>query len=75
MVGTNEKAIVEATVELLENASSYARMARSVNPYGDGQASQRIVKAIFDASNISVLGLGASPATEELVLESQASGS
>jgi UDP-N-acetylglucosamine 2-epimerase (non-hydrolysing) len=74
LVGTNENEIVKAAAELLEDPSAYGRMAKSVNPYGDGQASQRIVKAIFDASNIGTVGLDISKAGKELVLESQASG-
>jgi UDP-N-acetylglucosamine 2-epimerase (non-hydrolysing) len=74
LVGTNKNAIVEAAVELLEDAGAYARMAKSVNPYGDGRASQRIVKAIFDASNIGAIGLPTAKVADELVLESPASG-
>ena len=33
--------------ELLENPEAYARMAKAVNPYGDGQASARIADAIL----------------------------
>ncbi len=54
IVGTNEQAIVEAAVELLEDGDAYNRMAHSLNPYGDGLASQRIVRAICDASGISI---------------------
>ena len=52
LVGTNEQLIVAAAVELLEDQGAYERMAHCVNPYGDGRASQRIVKAILDASGI-----------------------
>jgi len=54
IVGTNEQAIVEAAVELLEDDDAYHRMARSRNPYGDGLSSQRIVRAICNASGISL---------------------
>ena len=54
LVGTDEKAIVEAAVELLEDGDAYARMAHSLNPYGDGRASQRIVRAICNASDIAI---------------------
>jgi len=33
--------------ELLTNKEIYDKMARAVNPYGDGKASERIVKAIL----------------------------
>lgn len=54
LVGTDEKAIVEAAVQLLEDDAAYARMAQSLNPYGDGRASQRIVRAICHASGIDM---------------------
>jgi len=46
LVGTNPSKIVEHVSELLNNPSIYASMATSENPYGDGQASQRIIKAL-----------------------------
>ncbi len=46
MVGTDEDLIVSATAELLEDQASYDRMAKAVNPYGDGKASDRIVQAL-----------------------------
>ena len=52
LVGTEEHAIVGAVVELLEDTLAYQRMAHCSNPYGDGRASQRIVKAICDASDV-----------------------
>lgn len=47
MVGTSCQRIVEETAILLEDGEAYERMARAVNPYGDGQASQRIVAALL----------------------------
>ncbi len=46
MVGTNEDLIVGETSRLLEDPVEYQRMAKAVNPYGDGKASERIVKAL-----------------------------
>lgn len=46
LVGTDVDAIVSATLRLLADENSYARMHNSVNPYGDGWASQRIVGAL-----------------------------
>jgi UDP-N-acetylglucosamine 2-epimerase (non-hydrolysing) len=43
LVGTNFDRLVEAMSELLENNSVYIQMADVVNPYGDGNASMRIV--------------------------------
>ena len=43
LVGADRARIVERTRALLEDESAYARMARAVNPYGDGRAAKRIV--------------------------------
>ena len=42
LVGTNEERIVEETARLLEDAAAYDRMTRVHNPYGDGNACERI---------------------------------
>jgi UDP-N-acetylglucosamine 2-epimerase len=47
VVGMKRRSIVEWTERLLNDAQEYARMARAVNPYGDGRASQRIVAALL----------------------------
>ena len=70
LVGTEENAIVEAAVELLEDSAAYGRMVQSVNPYGDGRASQRIVKAICDASDLCTGGSQISKAAEQPILDS-----
>ena len=46
LVGTDQEKIVAETVRLLEDRSEYARMSRIYNPYGDGQASGRIVRIL-----------------------------
>jgi len=43
LVGSTCDRIVEAAQVLLENEHAYARMAHASNPYGDGNASRRIV--------------------------------
>lgn len=43
VVGNTTKAIVDKTEELLLDESAYQRMARAVNPYGEGKAAMRIV--------------------------------
>jgi UDP-N-acetylglucosamine 2-epimerase (non-hydrolysing) len=43
LVGHKRHAIVEASRRLLEDGMTYARMAKAVNPYGDGRAAERIV--------------------------------
>jgi len=46
VIGTEKDNIVRETFRLLDDESEYRRMAHSVNPYGDGHASERIVEAI-----------------------------
>ena len=48
LVGVDEATIVQAASELLANKSSYDNMVASgaANPFGDGHAAERIVKAI-----------------------------
>lgn len=45
--GTEEDRIYQLASELLNNPTSYQRMAHAVNPYGDGKACSRIVDAII----------------------------
>lgn len=47
LVGTDSNRIVAATMRLLSDADEYNRMARAVNPYGDGKSSQRIVESLL----------------------------
>ena len=46
LAGVEYEQIVRLADELLEQPSAYERMARAVNPYGDGNACQRIADAI-----------------------------
>lgn len=46
LVGTDPEKITHSVNLLLNNSDEYERMARAVNPYGDGKASHRIVEAI-----------------------------
>lgn len=50
VVGTRWEAIVGETSRLLEDREAYEQMARAVNPYGDGKASERIVQRIMGGS-------------------------
>jgi UDP-N-acetylglucosamine 2-epimerase (non-hydrolysing) len=43
LVGVDEEAIVASADLLLRDPGEHARMARAMNPYGDGRASQRIL--------------------------------
>ncbi|MCK1991631.1 UDP-N-acetylglucosamine 2-epimerase (non-hydrolyzing) [Peribacillus muralis] len=47
LVGTDEDIIFKTAHELLNNKEKYNEMAKSANPYGDGQASYRIVQDIL----------------------------
>jgi UDP-N-acetylglucosamine 2-epimerase (non-hydrolysing) len=51
LVGTDSARIVAAARELLDDPLAYEKMARSVNPYGDGHAAERIVQALLDDKN------------------------
>jgi UDP-N-acetylglucosamine 2-epimerase (non-hydrolysing) len=48
LVGTDMQAIVSETRRLLSDPAAYDKMARSINPYGDGHATARIEKACLD---------------------------
>lgn len=49
LVGTDVDKILSEAAELLDNTESYQRMSLIHNPYGDGDASRRIVDAILQA--------------------------
>lgn len=48
LVGTDAQRIVDETMRLLDHPEEYRKMAQAQNPYGDGQASERIVDLIGD---------------------------
>jgi UDP-N-acetylglucosamine 2-epimerase (non-hydrolysing) len=48
LVGTDEEDVFTETQRLLQDEKRYAEMAKAVNPYGDGHASERIVDHIFN---------------------------
>lgn len=50
VAGTEEENIYQITNELLNNPEHYKQMAHAVNPYGDGKASERIVREILNWS-------------------------
>lgn len=45
LVGTDYNKIVDEVSRLLDDKVAYEKMSRAVNPYGDGKACRRIVKA------------------------------
>ena len=46
LVGTNHDLIVNEVSTLLDDPVAYERMSKAVNPYGDGRACSRIVRAL-----------------------------
>jgi len=48
VVGVEEEDIVREAKLLIDNTDEYNKMARAINPYGDGHASERIVKHILE---------------------------
>ncbi len=46
VVGVDKEAIYSETKLLLDDESAYDAMAKAVNPYGDGHASERIIDSI-----------------------------
>ncbi|MFV0314412.1 MAG: non-hydrolyzing UDP-N-acetylglucosamine 2-epimerase [Anaerotignum sp.] len=49
LVGTDENVIYATAKELLDDEREYAKMAQAKNPFGDGEASRRIVENILFA--------------------------
>lgn len=47
LVGADFGRIVDSVSLLLDDAGAYREMSHSVNPYGDGHASQRIVEHLI----------------------------
>jgi len=56
LVGMHKEAIVNSVKELLINKSVYIAMSKAGNPYGDGKAGKRVVKAVM-----YFLGIGEKP--------------
>jgi len=42
LAGTSEEVIYKEFTKLLDNKDEYNKMAKAVNPYGDGHACERI---------------------------------
>lgn len=53
LVGTHCPTIVAEVSNLIENEAIYLKMSQAHNPYGDGQASERIAKTIVEFFNES----------------------
>lgn len=48
VVGVEQEDIVREAETLINNKDAYEKMAKAVNPYGDGHASERIVKYLLE---------------------------
>jgi UDP-N-acetylglucosamine 2-epimerase (non-hydrolysing) len=59
LVGTNREKIFFETAKLLGNFKDYSKMAKAVNPYGNGTSSVKIIQILN-----SVIGLDFSNSTE-----------
>jgi UDP-N-acetylglucosamine 2-epimerase (non-hydrolysing) len=46
LVGTESEKIYSETMKLLKGKKLYQKMSKAVNPYGDGKAAERIIKAL-----------------------------
>ena len=51
IVGTEEKRIIKEVKNLISDKSLYNKMSKTANPYGNGQASEKIVKHILEWKN------------------------
>lgn len=49
LVGTDQSAIVDTAVELLDNPAAYHAMSQACSPFGDGHSAERIVEIIRQA--------------------------
>jgi UDP-N-acetylglucosamine 2-epimerase (non-hydrolysing) len=47
LVGTETSIIAQEARRLLEDESAYAEMAQAANPYGDGHAAEKIIRALL----------------------------
>ena len=52
LIGTDEERICSEVDLLLNSREKYREMSRNINPYGDGKASERIVKKILYNFNL-----------------------
>ena len=55
LVGVNKNNIIKETEVLLKNKEEYDKMAKSINPYGDGKAAERIIEILKRLTKPSIL--------------------
>ena len=49
LVGTDLRRITDHVKTLMDDKDFYQKMSKAINPYGDGQAAERIVKILNDS--------------------------
>ncbi len=54
LVGTDVERIVDESSRLLTDETAYQQMARTVNPYGDGKAAERIRQVLLEHFGVAV---------------------
>lgn len=54
VVGVEEENIYKVACQILQDKNEYHRMAKAVNPYGDGHASERIVEVLMKIASRKV---------------------
>ena len=52
LIGTDPKSILRETGNILINKKAYQEMSKAINPFGDGKASERILKICKEFLNI-----------------------
>ena len=52
LVGTETNQIVREAERLLDDPAAHAKMAKAVNPYGDGHAAERIIQTLVNSSEM-----------------------
>ena len=48
LVGTNKEKIVSTTEKLINDKKYYSKISQSINPYGTGQASEKILQTVLN---------------------------
>ena len=54
LIGTAYEDVLRETNLLLDDSAHYKKMAEAVNPYGDGKACERIIRAILQKNGFNV---------------------
>lgn len=54
LIGTAYEDVLRETNLLLDDSAHYKKMAEAANPYGDGKASERIIRAILQKNGFNV---------------------